>query len=65
MTEKKKKGFFSSLFAPKKSCCCNIQFEEVPVEKESGANDNDVKDTQECNCCSDKEKSSGNTENCC
>lgn len=34
MAEEKKKGFLSSLFAPKKSngCCCNVQFEEVPKE---------------------------------
>lgn len=33
MEEKKKKGFFSSLFVPKsKGCCCNVQFEEVPQE---------------------------------
>lgn len=35
MAEEKKKGFFGSLFAPKSkgSCCCNIQFEEVPKEE--------------------------------
>lgn len=42
MEEKKKKGFFSSLFAPKSKgcCCCNVQFEEVPEKTEENKEEN-------------------------
>lgn len=34
MEKKKTKGFFNILFAPKsKSGCCNIEFEEIPVDE--------------------------------
>ena len=29
MTKEKSKGFFSVLFTPKKTGCCNVQFEEI------------------------------------
>jgi len=34
MENKKSKGFFNLLFAPKSnSSCCNVEFEEIPEEK--------------------------------
>lgn len=43
MEEKKKKGFFSSLFAPK-PCSCGVQLEEVPTTENSGEKMSDKKD---------------------
>ena len=50
MSENKeeKKGFWSTLFAPKKksSCCCGSQIEIVPE-------DTDTKETSACSCATD------------
>ncbi len=50
MSENKeeKKGFWSTLFAPKKksSCCCGSQIEIVPENK-------DKNDTPDCSCATD------------
>ncbi|MBZ4647696.1 MAG: hypothetical protein JG777_3185 [Clostridia bacterium] len=49
-----KKGFFSRLIgnrkAKKSSCCCNIELEEIPEEKEENKEERSAKDTSKP-CC--------------
>lgn len=49
MTDEKPKGILFKIFGPKKSCCCNVQIEEVPEEdKEAHLKKNQI---QRGSCC--------------
>ena len=37
MADEKRKGIFSRIFGPKKSCCCNMKIEEVAEDQPAHA----------------------------